>query len=72
MKKIEGGICKMFCLINSTNYNNDNNYSVIVGNLAEMVEMGLNHRDDITMLENLEVDELAHTDFKGCYVIRIA
>ena len=71
MKIIEGSL-KMFCLINSTNYNNDNNYSVIVGNLTDMVERGFIDDEDIKMLDMLEVDEVMHTDYKGCYVIRIA
>ena len=71
MKIIEGSL-KMFCLINSTNYNNDNNYSVIVGNLTDMVEKGFTDDEDIKALDMLEVDEALPTDYKGCYVIRIA
>lgn len=72
MKTIEGGIEKVFVMINSTNYNNDGKYCIHIGNLAEMAELGMNTSEDVNELNNLDVDGVALTDYKGCYVIRIA
>lgn len=72
MKTIEGGIEKVFVMINSANYNNDGKYCIHIGNLAEMAELGMNTSEDVLALDNLDVDETALTDYKGCYVIRIA
>ena len=71
MKQVAGNV-KMFVLINTTNYNNDGKYCVSIGNLNEMKELGFTTEEEIRTLDRLEVDELATTDFVGCYVIRIA
>ena len=46
MKTIEGGIEKVFLMINSANYNNDGKYCIHIGNLAEMVELEMNTSED--------------------------
>ena len=71
MKEIAGNI-KMFVLINTTKYNEDGKYSVIVGNLNEMKELGFDTEEEINALDMLEVDSMITTDFVGCYVMRIA
>ena len=71
MKEIVGNI-KMFVLINTTNYNKDGEYSVTVGNLNEMKELGFDTEEEINALDMLEVDSIITTDFVGCYVMRIA
>lgn len=71
MKEIAGNI-KMFVLINTTNYNKDGEYSVTVGNLNEMKELGFDTEEEINALDMLEVDSMITTDFVGCYVMRIA
>ena len=71
MKEIAGNI-KMFVLINTTNYNKDGEYSVTVGNLNEMKELGFDTEEEINALDMLEVDSIITTDFVGCYVMRIA
>jgi hypothetical protein len=70
MKKINGNV-KMFCLINTTNYNNDGKYNVNVCNFDELFQLGFDESDK-KKLDNMEVDDLSYTDFVGCYVIRIA
>lgn len=70
MKKIQGNN-KMFVVINSTNYNNDNNYSVQVANLSELAELGFD-KEQRNKLDEADVDDLMFTDYTGCYVIRIA
>ena len=71
MKRIAGNV-KMFVLINTANYNNDGKYCVTIGNLAEMKDLGFSTEEEIRTLDRLEVDELATTDYLGCYVMRIA
>ena len=70
MKKINGDV-KVYCLINSSTYNGDGNYQVVVGNLNEMAELGFDE-EKIKKLSKMKVDSLCYTDFNGCYVIRIA
>lgn len=72
IKTIEGGVDKVFVMINSTNYNNDGKYCVNVGCLDDMVKLGITNQAEIEELDNLGIDEVAKTDFVGCYVIRIA
>ena len=70
MKNINGNI-KMFCLINTTKYNNDGRYNVNVCNFDELFLLGFDESDR-EKLENMEVDDLIYTDYVGCYLIRIA
>ena len=70
MKKIQGNN-KMFVVINSTKYNEDNNYSVQVANLNELAELGFD-KEQREKLDEAKVDDLMFTDYTGCYVIRIA
>lgn len=72
IKTIEGSVDKVFVMINSTNYNNDGNYCVNVGHLDDMVKLGITDQKQIEALDKLAIDEVAMTDFVGCYVIRIA
>jgi hypothetical protein len=71
MEKIVGN-AKMFCLINTTNYNGDGNYQVIVCNLEELFDLGFDRESDKKWLEELNVDEIALTDYVGCHIMRIA
>ena len=70
MEKIAGNT-KKFCLINTTSYNNDGNYQVIVCDLNELFDLGFDESDR-KWLEEMNVDELALTDYVGCHLIRIA
>ena len=70
MEKITGNT-KKFCLINTTSYNNDGNYQVIVCDLNELFNLGFDESDR-KWLEEMKVDELILTDYAGCHLIRIA
>ena len=70
MKTIEGNN-KRFVVINSTNYNEDNNYSVKVVDSNELAEIGFD-KENMLKLSTMKVDDLCYTDYVGCYVIRIA
>lgn len=70
MEKIAGNT-KKFVLINSTNYNNDGSYQVIVCELEELLDLGF-EKDDVKWLDEMKVDELALTDYAGCHIMRIA
>lgn len=72
MKRIEGGTEKVFVVVNTTNYNNDGNYSVIVCKFCELPELGFDDMATLKELNDLTVDEVATTDFVGCYIMRIA
>ena len=71
MEKVIKGSVKMYVMINSTNYNGDGEYQVLVGNLEDMKRYGASG-GFVNHLKNMKVDEVALTDFEGCYVIRIA
>lgn len=62
---------KMFCVINSTNYNNDAEYQVLVCAYNELPDWGFDE-DDLSEIDKLEMDDKYQTDYLGCYVIRIA
>jgi hypothetical protein len=70
MEKITGNT-KKFCLINTTSYNNDGNYQVIVCDLNELFNLGFDESDR-KWLEEMSVDEVILTDYNGCHLIRIA
>lgn len=70
MEKVAGNI-KKFCLINTTSYNNDGNYQVIVCDLNELFNLGFDE-DDRKWLEEMSVDEIILTDYSGCHLMRIA
>ena len=81
MAKIIEGTCeKMFCLINTTEYNNDGKYCVQVVSQNELPNVGfiegLNTIISIEgkeyRVEQMDVNDVANTDFSGCLLIRIA
>ena len=81
MAKIIEGTCeKMFCLINTTEYNNDGKYCVQVVSQNELADVGfvdgLNTIISIEgkeyRIEQMDVNDVANTDFSACLLIRIA
>ena len=81
MAKIIEGTCeKMFCVINTTEYNNDGKYCVQVVSQNELPNVGfiegLNTIISIEgkeyRVEQMDVNDVANTDFSGCLLIRIA
>ena len=71
MKTIEGSVEKVFVVINTTNYNNDGKYCVTIAKMSEMDDVGL-RKDELSKLDNMDIDALCTTDYVGCYVMRIA
>lgn len=84
MAKIIEGTCeKMFCLINTTEYNNDGKYCVQVISQNELKDMGFDkgvdseitlkgYPNDTFTIESMDVNDVANTDWDGCLLIRIA
>ena len=84
MAKIIEGTCeKMFCLINTTEYNDDGRYCVQVISENELKDMGFSKgiNDLITIkgmpdreyrIGQMDINDVADTDFSGCLLIRIA
>jgi len=70
MEKFAGNT-KKFCLINTTSYNNDGNYQVIVCDFDELFNLGFDEEDK-QRLDEMKVDEIILTDYFGCHLIRIA
>ena len=83
MAKIIEGTCeKMFCLINTTEYNNDGKYCVQVISESELKSVGfqqgvntdvcLKGHNQMYSIKQMDVNDVADTDFSGCLLIRIA
>lgn len=78
-KSIFGDIRK-FAVINTTEYNNDGNYAVQVVDYDGLEGLGINEKELVSrvsdnedvFVEDLNVGDIATTDFKGAYVMRIA
>lgn len=82
-KIIEGSAEKMFCLINTTEYNNEGKFCVQVISQNELKDMGFDKGLDskITLkgipngtfrINSMDVNDVANTDWSGCLLIRIA
>ena len=80
MEKIIEGRCeRMFCVINTTEYNGDGKYSVQVVSQNELADVGFvdglrSHiiMNGIDIIGQMEVTDVANTDWSGCLLIRIA
>lgn len=74
------GDIRKFAVINTTEYNNDGNYAVQVVDYEGLEGLGINEKDPLSRVsdneevyvDNLNVGDIATTDFKGAYVMRIA
>lgn len=74
------GDIRKFAVINTTEYNEDGNYSVQVVGYDELEGLGINEKDSLSrvsdnedvFVEDLNIGDLATTDYKGAYVMRIA
>lgn len=80
MEKAIFGDIRKFAVINTTEYNNDGNYAVQVVDYDGLEGLGINERETIVRVSDneelfvgdLNIGDLATTDFKGAYVMRIA
>jgi hypothetical protein len=78
-KSIFGDI-RRFAVINTTEYNNDGNYAVQVVGYDELEELGIIEKEVLSRVSDnkdvyvndLNVGDIATTDYKGAYVMRIA
>lgn len=78
-KSIFGDIRK-FAVINTTEYNNDGNYAVQVVDYDGLEGLGINEKELVSrvsdnedvFVEDLNIGDIATTDYKGAYVMRIA
>ena len=74
------GDIRKFAVINTTEYNEDGNYAVQVVGYDELEGLGINDKETITRVSDktemfvseLNVGDIAYTDFKGAYVMRLA
>lgn len=80
MEKAIFGDIRKFAVINTTEYNNDGNYAVQVVDYDGLEGLGINERETLMRVSDneelfvgdLNIGDLATTDFKGAYVMRIA
>jgi hypothetical protein len=78
-KSIFGDI-RRFAVINTTEYNNDGNYAVQVVGYDELEGLGIIEKEVLSRVSDnkdvyvndLNVGDIATTDYKGAYVMRIA
>lgn len=74
------GDIRKFAVINTTEYNEDGNYSIQVVDFDALEDLGVNDKEMVTRVSDktemfvseLAVGDIAETDFKGAYVMRIA
>jgi hypothetical protein len=74
------GDIRRFAVINTTEYNEDGNYSIQVVDFDALEGLGVNDKETVTrvsdkaemFISELAVGDIAYTDFKGAYVMRIA
>jgi hypothetical protein len=74
------GDIRKFAVINTTEYNGDGNYAIQVVDFDGLEGLGVNDMETVTRVSDktemfvseLAVGDIAETDFKGAYVMRIA
>lgn len=74
------GDIRRFAVINTTEYNNDGNYAIQVVDFDALEGLGVNDKEKVTRVSDknemfvseLAVGDIAETDYKGAYVMRIA
>ena len=74
------GDIRKFAVINTTEYNEDGNYAIQVVDFDGLEGLGVNDKETVTRVSDktemfvseLAVGDIAETDFKGAYVMRIA
>ncbi len=74
------GDIRKFLVINTTEYNEDGNYAVQVVGYDELEGLGIIEKEVLSRVSDnedvyvgdLNVGDIATTDYKGAYVMRIA
>ena len=74
------GDIRRFAVINTTEYNEDGNYAIQVVDFDGLEGLGVNDKETVTRVSDktemfvseLAVGDIAETDYKGAYVMRIA
>ena len=74
------GDIRRFAVINTTEYNEDGNYAVQVVGYDELEGLGIIEKEVLSRVSDnvdvyvgdLNVGDIATTDYKGAYVMRIA
>lgn len=74
------GDIRKFAVINTTEYNGDGNYAIQVVDFDGLEGLGVNDKEMVTRVSDknemfvseLAVGDIAETDYKGAYVMRIA
>ena len=74
------GDIRRFAVINTTEYNEDGNYAIQVVDFDALEGLGVNDKETVTRVSDktemfvseLAVGDIAETDYKGAYVMRIA
>lgn len=74
------GDIRKFAVINTTEYNGDGNYAIQVVDFDGLEGLGVNDKKKVTMVSDktemfvseLAVGDIAETDYRGAYVMRIA
>ena len=82
MKEITGKSERMFALINTTEYNGDGQYSVKVIGETELKDYGFTNGLDEEVnikgykqpykVRNMDVSDVADTEYTGCLLVRLA
>ena len=74
------GDIRRYAVINTTEYNEDGNYAIQVVDFDALDGLGVSDKETVTrvsdktemLVSELAVGDIATTDFKGAYVMRIA
>lgn len=74
------GDIRRYAVINTTEYNEDGNYAIQVVDFDALDGLGVSDKETVTRVSDktemfvseLAVGDIATTDFKGAYVMRIA
>lgn len=74
------GNIRRYAVINTTEYNEDGNYSIQVVDFDALDGLGVSDKETVTrvsdktemLVSELNVGDIAQTDFVGAYVMRIA
>ena len=74
------GDIRKFAVINTTEYNGDGNYAIQVVDFDGLEGLGVNDKEMVTRVSDktemfvseLAVGDIAETDYRGAYVMRIA
>ncbi len=76
---IEGDV-RRYAVINTTEYNEDGRYGIQVSDYDGLRELGVNYDDDVAIVGSgrfckvmdMNVGDVATTDYKGAYLMRLA